>query len=61
VAAVGFCLLVERLRVWENTVAGDRSNSARSGSVNKVVAMGFKVVFSSAAVLDSNRYFLVER
>lgn len=50
---VGFCRLVERLRVWENAVEGVRSNN-----VSKVVAMGFKVVFSSAAVLNFNRYFL---
>ena len=52
VDVVGFCRLVERLRVWENAVEGVRSNS-----VSKVVAMGFKVVFSSAAVLNSDRYF----
>ena len=52
---VGFCRLVERLRVWENTVEGASSNS-----VSNVVAMGFKVVFSSAAVLKSNRFSVCE-
>src|SRR5690242_15208556 len=46
VVAAGFCLLLERLRVWENTVEGARSNS-----VSKVMVIRFKVCFSSAAVL----------
>jgi hypothetical protein len=57
---VGFCLLVERLRVWENAVEGDSSNSARSGSVNKVVASGFNVVSPLLLFSNSTAIFLVE-
>ena len=53
--AVGFCLDVERLRVWENAVEG-----AKRVRVNKVVATSFKVCVSSSTVLDSNRVFLLE-
>jgi len=38
---VGFCLDVERLRVWENAVEG-----AKRIRVIKVVAMSFKVYVS---------------
>jgi len=43
---------VERLRVWENAVEGDKKIIS-----NRVVATSFKISFSSAAVLDSDRYF----
>lgn len=36
--AVGFCLLVDRLRVWENAVEG-----AKRINVSKVIVMRFKV------------------
>jgi ribose 5-phosphate isomerase RpiB len=47
--------LLERLRVWENAVEGAKSNNA-----SKVIAMGFKMYFSSSAILNLNRFFLVE-
>ena len=46
VAVVGFCRLLDRLRVWENAVEG-----AKRIKVSKVMVIRFKVYFSSAAVL----------
>jgi hypothetical protein len=54
--AVGFCLDVERLRVWENAVEGAKRSKAKVTD-SKVVGMGFKIGVSSFTVLDSDRVY----